>query len=120
MSQFENVVSNISGRSKQLLNHTADLVEWSAQKNLAIVSDLTSFSVAQIRLPVKAESFAAYQKGVKESYSAYGDAMKVHGADVVARIREVPSEVRDIVAPVAKPAKKAAAPKKAAARKKAA
>ena len=79
MSQIENVVSRITFTGKQLLSHSADLIEWSANKNLAVAGDVAKFAVEQMRLPVQAESFAGFQKDVRNSYGKFGGDLKTHG-----------------------------------------
>jgi len=135
MNRFADFQSRVADQGKSILNYTADLVEWSARKNLAVASDFAGFTVEQLRLPVRSHDFADYRLGVKGAYSEFGEVLKRHGDDYVAKIKEVPAEVRDVLRPAKKAAKAAtkataakpaakkasaarkAAPKKAPARK---
>jgi len=114
MNRLAEFQSRVADQGKSILNYTADLVEWSARKNLAVASDFAGFTVEQLRLPVRAHDFADYRLGVKGAYSEFGEVLKRHGDDYVAKIKEVPAEVRDVLRPVKKAAK--AATKTAAAK----
>lgn len=112
MNRIEEIRTTITGRSKAILNYTTDLVEWSANKNLAVAGDVVDFAVTQMRLPVEAEDFLGYRDTLKESYSDIGSVLNGHREDAVAKLRSLPAEVREIIAPAPKPApvKKAAKP----------
>jgi len=117
MNRFADLQSRVADQGKSILNYTADLVEWSARKNLAVASDFAGFTVEQLRLPVRSHDFSDYRLGVKGAYSEFGEVLKRHGDDYLAKIKEVPAEVRDVLRPVkktAKPAKKASVAKPAA------
>ncbi len=121
MSRLENLQSRISDQGKTILSFTADIVEWTADKNLAVAGDIADFAVKQLRLPVKAKDFAGYRGKVRSSLSDFGTVMKSHGEDIIAKLREVPADVRDAFQaeekPVRKPVVRKPAASKAAVRK---
>jgi len=118
MSRLADIRSQLNHRGKSVLSYGADLVEWSAEKNLAVAGDIASFAVAQIRLPVEVQDFAEYRAEVQQSVSGFGETLKEHGQDYVAKLRGVPGEFRTVVNPEAKASsRKTTARKKAAAKK---
>ncbi|MGB5627694.1 MAG: hypothetical protein WBM61_18325 [Woeseiaceae bacterium] len=123
MSRLADIRSQLNQRGKSVVSYGADLVEWSAEKNLAVAGDIASFAVAQIRLPIEVQGFAEYRTEVQQSVSDFGEMLKEHGEDYVARLREVPGEFRKVVKPETEAlsgkttAKKRAAPKKVAPKK---
>lgn len=118
MNRFEEFQARVNDRSKSVFGYTVDWIEWSAKKNLSIAEDVTQFAVSQLRLPAEAGDFADYRHSVRDAYGEFGGVLKHHGEDYVARLKDVPAEVRDLLAP-RKPVKKAA-PKPKAAKPKAA
>lgn len=132
MTRIEEFQARVAEQSKAVLGYTADIVEWSARKNIDVAKDFAGFTVDQLRLPTKAKDFAHYRESMMDSYGEFGGVLKSHGKDYADRLREVPAEVRDLFVPKkavakkapakpkAKVAKKAAAKKKAPAAKKAA
>ncbi len=135
MSRFEDIQSNVSERGKALIETVVDYAEWALRKNLAVANDSTEFAVTQLRLPAEVADFASYRRELRSSYSNFGSVLREHGEEVVAKLREVPEDVREALTPrqvkvpaprVRKPAarktSKKAAPKtpasRAAARKK--
>lgn len=115
MSGLGDIRSQLNRRGKSVVSYGADLVEWSAEKNLAVAGDIASFAVAQIRLPIEVQDFAEYRAELQQSVSGFGETLKEHGQDYVAKLRGMPGEFRTVVNPEAK-----ASPRKATARKKAA
>jgi hypothetical protein len=118
MSRLEEIRSQLNHRGKSVVSYSADLVEWSGEKNLAVAGDIVSFAVAQIRLPIEAQDFAEYRAEVQEAVSGFGETLKEHGQDYVAKIRGLPADFRNVVNPeVKKTSRKTSATKKAAAKK---
>lgn len=107
MSRLENLQSRISDQGKTILSFTADIVEWTADKNLAVAGDIADFAVKQLRLPVKANDFAGYRGKLRSSFGDFGTVMKGHGEDIIAKLREVPADVRDAFQAEKKPVRKA-------------
>lgn len=119
MNRFEEFQSRITSQGKSVFGYTIDWIEWSAKKNLEIAEDVADFTVSQLRLPVQASGFADYRHSLRDSYGEFGDVLKHHGDDYVAKLKDVPADVRKLFEP--KKAAKTAAPKsKAAPAKKAA
>lgn len=118
MNRLEEFQARINDRSKSVFGYTVDWIEWSAKKNLAIAEDVAEFTVSQLRLPVEAGGIADYRHSLRDAYSEFGDVLKHHGEDYVARLKDMPEEVRGIFAP-GKAVRKAA-PKPKAAKPKAA
>lgn len=108
MNRFEEFQARINDRSKSVFGYTVDWIEWSAKKNLAIAEDVAEFTVSQLRLPVEADGIADYRHSLRDAYGEFGDVLKHHGEDYVARLKVMPAEVRGIFAP--KKAVKKAAP----------
>lgn len=123
MSRLAEIRSQLNQHGKSVVSYGADLMEWSAEKNLLVAGDIASFAVAQIRLTTEVQNFAEYRAEVQQSISGFGETLKEHGQDYVSKLRDVPGEFRAVVnpetrAPSRKPvAKKTAAPKKGAAKK---
>lgn len=122
MSLLKNVRSGLDQRGRSLVGYSADLVEWSAEKNLAVAGDIASFVVAQMRLPIEARSFAEYRTGMRQSVSGLGETLFEHAKDVASKTAGVPRELWQAVnrAPrraARKPSAQTVATKKAAARK---
>ena len=122
MSRLAEIRSQLNQRGKSVVSYGADLVEWSAEKNLAVAGDIASFAVAQIRLPIEVENFTEYRAEVQESISGLSETLREHGQDYVAKLKDLPGDFREVVRPEAKKvARKSsarkAAPKKAAAKK---
>jgi len=113
MNRIEQFQAAVSEKGKSVLGYTADWVEWSARKNLEIADDLADFTVAQLRLPIEAQDFTDYRLGLRDTYSDLGDVLKQYGEDYVAKLKDIPNDVREIFAPK-KVAKKATAKSKAA------
>lgn len=119
MSRLESMRSDLNQRGKSIVGYGADLLEWSLEKNLAVAADIASFAVAQIRLSIEVQNFAEYWAEVRGSTSGFGETLKEHGQDCIAKLGELPGEFRNAVtldnvqaAPVA--TRKKAAAKKAA------
>ncbi len=122
MSRLADIRSQLNQRGKSLVSYSADLVEWSAEKNLAVAGDIASFAVAQIRLPIEVQDFAEYRAEVQGSVSGFGETLKEHGQDYVAKLRGLPGDFRTVINPKTKELSrkttaKKKAPKKAAAKK---
>lgn len=122
MSRLAEIRSQLNQRGRSVVSYGADLVEWSAEKNLAVAGDIASFAVAQIRLPIEVQDFAEYRSEVQQSVSGFGETLKEHGQDYVAKLRELPGDFREAVSPTTrkslrKTTAKKQAPKKAAAKK---
>lgn len=118
MSRLAEVRSQLNQRGKSAVSYGADLVEWSAEKNLAVAADIASFAVAQIRLTVETQGFADYLREVRGSVSSLGETLQEHGQDYVAKIRELPADFQKIASPEVKTSpRKSAVRKKAAAKK---
>jgi len=119
MIRLTDVRSQLNQRGKLVVGFGADLVEWSAEKSLAVAGDIASFAVAQIRLPVEVEDFAEYRTEVQGLISGFGETLKEHGQDYVGKLRDLPGDFRDSVKPgTSQPSRKTTMKKKA--RKKAA
>ena len=118
MSRITEIRSDLNKRGRSVVNYSADLVEWSAEKGLAVVGDVASFAVAQIRLPLDVDDLAEYRESVKESVSEFGETLKDHGQDYVTKIKGLPEDIRKAVNPKAKKSASKTAAKKKAARKK--
>jgi hypothetical protein len=116
MNRLEEFQVRFSDKSKLVFDYTVDWIEWSAKKNLAIAEDLAEFTVSQLRLPVEAGGLADYRHSLRDAYGEFGGVLKHHGEDYVARLKDVPAEVRDIFVP--KQAVKKVAPKPVAAKPK--
>ena len=118
MSRLAEIRSQLNQRGRSVVGYGADLVEWSAEKNLAVAGDIASFAVAQIRLPIEVQDFAEYRAEVQESVSGLGETLKEHGQDYVAKIKGLPADFRKVVNPKTRnKARKSSAKKKAAAKK---
>lgn len=122
MSRLTELRSQFNERGKSVVNYGADLVEWSAEKNLAVAGDIASFAVAQMRLTIEVEDFEEYRAEVQESLSVFGETLREHGQDYVAKFKRLPEEFRTVVNPETiqaprKTSPKKKAPKKAAAKK---
>jgi len=122
MSRLTDIRSQLNQRGKSVVSYSADLVEWSAEKNLAVAGDIASFAVAQIRLPIEVQDIGEYRTEVQQSVSGFGETLKEHGQDYVAKIRGLPADFRKAVNPKTKKTSrkitaKEKAPKKAAAKK---
>jgi hypothetical protein len=123
MTRIEEFQHRVAEQGKAVLGYTADIVEWSAKKNIDVAKDVAGFTVDQLRLPTKAKDFAHYRESMMDAYGEFGGVLKSHGKDYAEKIREVPAEVRDLFVPKKAKAKKVTAKKapakKAPARKKA-
>jgi hypothetical protein len=122
MSRLADIRSELNQRGKSVVSYGADLVEWSAEKNLAVAGDIASFAVAQIRLSIEVQDFAEYRAEVQQSVSGFGETLKEHGQDYVAKLRGLPGDFREVVNPKTEKSSrkitaKKKAPKKAAAKK---
>ena len=118
MSRLAEIRSQLNQRGRSVVGYGADLVEWSAEKNLAVAGDIASFAVAQIRLPIEVQDFTEYRAEVQESVSGLGETLKEHGQDYVAKIKGLPADFRKVVNPKTRnKARKSSAKKKAAAKK---
>ena len=118
MSRLGEIRSRLDQRGKSFVSYSADLVEWSAEKNLAVAADIASFAVAQMRLTVEVQDFAEYRAGVRGSIADLGETLMEHGQDYVAKIRELPGDLRKAVNPKTKKSpRKTTTTKKAAAKK---
>jgi hypothetical protein len=122
MSRLAEIRSQLNQRGKSVVSYGADLVEWSAEKNLAVAGDIASFAVAQIRLPIEVQNFTEYRAEVQQSVSGLSETLKEHGQDYVAKLTGLPGDFREAVNPKTrkssrKTAAKKKAPKKAAAKK---
>jgi len=125
MTRLTEIRSQLNKRGKLVVGFGADLVEWSAEKNLAVAGDIASFAVAQIRLPVEVQDFSEYRTEVQELISGFGETLKEHGQDYVGKLKDLPGDFRESVEPKAsqssrKTTTKKKARKKVAARKTAA
>ena len=128
MSRFTDIRSGLRQRGKSLVGFSADLVEWSAEKNLAIAGDVASFVVAQMRLSVEARDLSEYRSGMSQSVFGLGETLLEHGQDYAAKITGLPKELWRVVRTEPrrarqahrKPASPVAAKKKAAAKTRAA
>jgi hypothetical protein len=114
--------SNLDDRGRSLLGYSADLVEWSADKNLAIAGDVASFIVAQMRLPTEVRNLGEYRAGLRRSVSSFSEALFDHGKDYAVKITGLPREFWHAVnseprSTRRKTAKPAVATKKAAVKK---
>jgi len=118
MSGLADIRSQFNQRGRSIVSYGADLVEWSAEKNLAVAGDIASFAVAQIRLPIEVQDFAEYRAEVQQSVSGFGETLKEHGQDYVAKLRDLPEDFRKAVNPTTgKSLRKTSAKKKVAAKK---
>jgi hypothetical protein len=117
MNRLEEFQSRISNQGKSVFGYTVDWIEWSAKKNLEIAEDLADFTVSQLRLPVEVSGFADYRHSLRDAYGEFGNVLKHHSDDYVARLKDVPDELRDIFEPTKAPKKAAPQPKPAPARK---
>jgi len=122
MSRLTEIRSQLNQGGRSVVSYSADLVEWAAEKNLAVAGDIASFAVAQIRLPIEVQDFAEYRAEVRESVSGFSETLKEHGQDYVAKIRGLPEDFRKVVSPKTrktsrKTTAKKRAPKKVAAKK---
>lgn len=123
MSLLAEIRSQLNQRGKSVVSYGADLVEWSAEKNLAVAGDIASFAVAQIRLPIHVQDFAEYRAELQQSVAGFGETLKEHGQDYVDKLRGIPGEFRTVVDPETRKAprkvnaRKKAAPKQAAPKK---
>ncbi len=113
MNRFEEIQARLSKQGKSVFGYTVDWIEWSARKNLEIAEDVADFTVSQLRLPVEVSGFADYRHSLRDAYGDFGDVLKHHGEDYVARLKVVPAELSEIFEP--KKVTKQAAPKPQAA-----
>jgi len=113
MTRIEEFQTRVAEQGKIVLGYTADLVEWSARKNIDIAKDFAGFTVGQLRLPVEADGFADYRASLLGAYGDFGGVLKAHGKDYADRLRGVPAEVRELFVPKKPAARKAPAGKKA-------
>lgn len=125
MTRLTEIRSQLNQRGKLVVGFGADLVEWSAEKNLAVAGDIASFAVAQMRLPIEVQDFSEYRTEVQELISGFGETLKEHGQDYVGKLRDLPGDFRDSVKPTTSPSSRKSTAKKktrkkAAARKTAA
>ena len=118
MSRLADIRSQLSRQGKSVVSYGADLVEWSAEKNLAVAGDIASFAVAQMRLTAEAEDFSEYRAEFQQSFAGFGEVLREHGQDYVAKLRDLPGEFREVVSPAPrKSTRKTTTRKKAAAKK---
>ena len=108
MSKLDNIKNDIGTRVKSLLGTVADILETITKQNLAFASDFAGFAVAQVRLPTESNDLGDYRSRSKDAYSAFGGTLKAHGKDLIAVLREVPSQVKAALTVEEKAAKKAA------------
>ncbi len=111
MSKLDEIKNDIGTRGKSLLGTVADILETIIKQNLAFASDFAGFAVAQVRLPTESNDFGDYRSRSKDAYSAFGATLKAHGKDLIAVLREVPSQVKaalSVEEKAAKPKAKAA------------
>lgn len=94
MSRFEEIQSQAGQRGKALLETVVDLAEWVLKKNLAVANDSTKFAVTQLRLPAEVSDLASYRQEVRDAYGEFGSVLREHGGDIVAKLREVPTDIR--------------------------
>jgi len=120
MSRLADIRSQLNQRGKLVVSYSADLVEWSAEKNLAVAGDIASFAVAQIRLPVEVQDFAEYRTEVQQSVSGFGETLKEHGQDYVAKLKGLPGDFRKAVNPETRKLSRKTTAKKKASKKAAA
>ena len=113
MSRLTEIRSDLNQRGKSVVGYSADLVEWSAEKGLAVAGDIASFAVAQIRLPIEVQDFAEYRAEVQESVAGFGETLMDHGQDYVAKLKGLPADFKKAVNPEAKQVRKTTARKKA-------
>jgi hypothetical protein len=118
MTRIEEFQTRVAEQGKAVLGYTADIVEWSAKKNIDVAKDVAGFTVDQLRLPTKAKDFAHYRESVMGAYGDFGGVLKSHGKDYADKLREMPAEVRDLFMPKKEVAKKVTV-RKAPAKKKA-
>ena len=102
MSRLAELRSQLNQRGKSVVSYSADLVEWSVEKNLAVAADIASFAVAQIRLPIEVQDFAEYRAELRGSISGFGETLQEHGQDYVAKLRGLPGEFFKAANPEAK------------------
>ena len=118
MGRLGEMRSQLDQRGKSFVSYSADLVEWSAEKNLAVAADIASFAVAQIRLTVEVQDFVEYRAGVRGSIADLSETLKEHGQDYVTKIRSLPGDLRKVANPkTRKSSRKTTTTKKAAAEK---
>ena len=118
MTRIEEFQTRVAEQGKAVLGYTADIVEWSAKKNIDVAKDVAGFTVDQLRLPTKAKDFAHYRESVMGAYGDFGGVLKSHGKDYADKLRERPTGVRDLFRPKKEAAKKGTV-RKAPAKKKA-
>ncbi|MCP5093058.1 MAG: hypothetical protein GY949_19270 [Gammaproteobacteria bacterium] len=99
MTRLTEIRSELNQRGKSVVGFGADLVEWSAEKNLAVAGDIASFAVAQIRLPIEVQDFAEYRTEMQELISGFGETLKEHGQDYVGKLKDLPEDFRESVKP---------------------
>lgn len=97
MSRLADIRSQLNRRGRSFISYGADLVEWSAEKNLAVAADIASFTVAQMRLTIEAQDFAEYRAEVQQSVSGFGEMLKEHGQDYADKLRGLPAEFNEVV-----------------------
>lgn len=123
MNRLADLRSQLNQHGKSVVSYGADLMEWSAEKNLVVAGDIAGFAVAQIRLTTEVQNLAEYRAELQQSLSGFGETLKEHGQDYVAKLREVPGEFREVVNPETRAAsrkvtaKKTAAPKRVGVKK---
>ena len=89
MSRIEEFQTRVADQGKTVLGYTADLVEWSAKKNIDVAKDVAGFTVKQLRLPTKAKGFADYRESLMDAYGDFGGVLKSHGKDYAEKLRVV-------------------------------
>lgn len=118
MSRLTDIRSQLNRRGKLAVSYGADLMEWTVEKNLAVAGDIASFAIAHVRLPVEVQDFEEYRTEVRASISSFGETLKEHGQDYVAKVRDVPGDFRKAVNPeIRRLPRKTTTNKKAAAKK---
>lgn len=118
MSRLTDKRSQLNQRGRSVVNYGADLVEWTAEKNLAIAADIASFAVAQIRLTVETRDIPEYLAEVRGSITGLGETLQEHGQDYIARVKELPGDFQAVVKPEIKTSSRKTTVKKKAAAKK--
>ncbi len=113
MSRLTTLRSQLNKRGKSVINYSADLLEWSAEKGLTVAGDIASFAVAQIRLPIEVQDFAEYRAEVQGSVAGFGETLLEHGQDYVAKLKDLPEDFRKAVNPGPKKPRKTTAKKRA-------
>ncbi len=97
MSKYDEIKNDVSTRGKSLLVVIADILESVNKQTLALVKDLNGFTVAQVRLPTKANDLGDYRDRSKDAFSKFGGKIKGHGQNLIAVLREAPAQIKGAV-----------------------